>query len=458
MEKKRYILKREIFEEHSIKQSKIRYKDELNPAQYEAVMTLDGPVLVIAGAGTGKTRTITYRVARLVEIGVNPESILLLTFTRKAAQEMLSRASLLLDARCDRVSGGTFHSFANLTLRKYAQLLKYDNSFTILDQGDAEDVINLLRTQEGYDRAKVRFPRKQTLYEIYSKSINTETPIEEIVLNEFPHYYEQVEDIVKLFRIYNTYKAKHNLMDYDDLLLNLKRLLEEFDDVRKKLSNQYKYIMIDEYQDTNKLQADIVRLLGMEHRNVMAVGDDSQSIYAFRGANFRNIMDFPKDFPGTKIIKLEENYRSTQPILNLANEIIDRAREKYTKVLYTRKPGGELPVIVIAPSENHQSKFVVQKILELREEGIPLNQIAVLFRASYLSFDLEIELAKANIPFVKFGGFKFIETAHIKDIVAHLRVILNPNDVISWHRILLLLDGVGPRTAQKIIEDITSES
>jgi DNA helicase-2/ATP-dependent DNA helicase PcrA len=456
MEKKRYILKREIFEEHSIKQSKIRYKDELNPAQYEAVMTLDGPVLVIAGAGTGKTRTITYRVARLVEIGVNPESILLLTFTRKAAQEMLSRASLLLDARCDRVSGGTFHSFANLTLRKYAQLLKYDNSFTILDQGDAEDVINLLRTQEGYDRAKVRFPRKQTLYEIYSKSINTETPIEEIVLNEFPHYYEQVEDIVKLFRIYNTYKAKHNLMDYDDLLLNLKRLLEEFDDVRKKLSNQYKYIMIDEYQDTNKLQADIVRLLGMEHRNVMAVGDDSQSIYAFRGANFRNIMDFPKDFPGTKIIKLEENYRSTQPILNLANEIIDRAREKYTKVLYTRKPGGELPVIVVAPSENHQSKFVVQKILELREEGIPLNQIAVLFRASYLSFDLEIELAKANIPFVKFGGFKFIETAHIKDIVAHLRVILNPNDVISWHRILLLLDGVGPRTAQKIIEDITS--
>jgi DNA helicase-2/ATP-dependent DNA helicase PcrA len=436
---------------------KIRYEDELNPSQLDAVKAINGPSLVIAGAGTGKTRTLTYRVARLVELGVQPEAVLLLTFTRRAAQEMLRRAAILIDSRCEQVSGGTFHSFANLTLRRYASLIKYESSFTILDESDAEDVVNLLRTQLRFDSEKRRFPKKQTLFDIFSKSVNTVTPIKDVVMKEYPHYAEQLDDIMRLRGQYEVYKSKYNLMDYDDLLVNLVRLLHEHSNVRASISDKYKYVMVDEYQDTNKIQAGIVKLLGETHRNVMVVGDDSQSIYAFRGANFRNIMDFPTaegGFPDATIIKLEENYRSTQPILNLTNEIITRATEKYTKVLYTRKGGGALPTIVMAENENFQSKFVVQKILELREEGIPLKDIAVLFRSSYLSFDLEIELAKSNIPFIKFGGFKFIETAHVKDIIAYLRVLANPRDVVSWHRILLLIEGIGPRTAEKIIEDI----
>ena len=243
-------------------------------------------------------------------------------------------------------------------------------------------------------------------------------------------------------------------MDYDDLLVNLVKLLKDHEPVRASLSNRYKYIMVDEYQDTNKIQAEIVKLLAYKHQNVMVVGDDSQSIYAFRGANFRNIMDFPKDFPDCKVVTIEENYRSTQPILDVANEIIARAKEKYTKVLYTKKPTGVLPQLVIGQNENLQSKFIVQKVLQLREEGVALNDIAVLFRSSYLSFDLEIELAKAGIPFMKFGGFKFIETAHVKDLVAYLRVLDNPRDVVAWNRILLLIDGVGPRTAERVISDI----
>lgn len=458
MPAKKYTLKKAVVGEvtPSVK-FKIRYEDELNPSQLEAVKTIEGPVLVIAGAGTGKTRTLTYRVARLVELGVQPESILLLTFTRKAAQEMLRRAAILIDARCEQVSGGTFHSFANATLRRHAGLIKYDSSFTILDESDAEDVVNLLRTQLRLDSEKRRFPKKQTLFDIYSKSVNTVTPISEVVVKEYPHYAEQLEDILGLHQHYETYKARYNLMDYDDLLVNLRKLLRENPAVQATLSEKYKYVMVDEYQDTNKIQAEIVKLLSAKHKNVMVVGDDSQSIYAFRGANFKNIMDFPTaegGFPEANVIKLEENYRSTQPILNLANEIIDRAKLKYTKVLYTCRGGGSLPTIVVAENENYQSKFVVQKILELREEGVPLKDIAVLFRSGYLSFDLEIELSRANIPFMKFGGFKFIETAHVKDIIAHLRVLANPKDVVSWHRILLLIEGVGPKTAEKIIEDI----
>jgi DNA helicase-2/ATP-dependent DNA helicase PcrA len=432
----------------------INYKNELNPAQYEAVTSVNGPLLVVAGAGTGKTRTIVYRVAYLVELGVKPEHILLLTFTRKAAQEMLRRAAILLDSRCEQVSGGTFHSFANSVLRKHASLIGYQTSFTILDQADAEDVVNLLRTQMKLDMRERRFPRKETLYDLYSRSINTLTPLKELLSKDYPHYLDLENDIREVHARYVEYKQKHNLMDYDDLLVNLVRLLKEHEPVRATLSSRYKYIMVDEYQDTNKIQAEIVKLLAHKHQNVLVVGDDSQSIYAFRGANFRNIMDFPKDFPECKVVTIEENYRSTQPILDVANEIIVRAKEKYTKVLYTKKPTGCLPQLVIGQNENLQSKFIVQRVLQLREEGVALNDVAVLFRSSYLSFDLEIELAKAGIPFMKFGGFKFIETAHVKDLVAYLRVLDNPRDVVAWNRILLLLDGVGPRTAERVIDDI----
>ena len=305
----------------------IDYRNALNPAQYEAVTSVNGPHLIIAGAGTGKTRTITYRVAYLVELGVKPESILLLTFTRRAAQEMLRRAATLLDARCEKVAGGTFHSFANMVLRQYAPLLQFESSFTILDQSDAEDVVNLIRTRMKFDMKEKRFPRKQTLFDIFSKTVNTLAPLNEIVKEEYPHFEEFLPEIQQMQAAYEQYKAGHNMMDYDDLLVYLRKLLRDHERVRNALADRYKYVMVDEYQDTNRLQSEIVELLTAKHRNVMVVGDDAQSIYSFRGATIRNILDFPEHFPGCKIVKLEENYRSTQPILTLTNEILRRARE-----------------------------------------------------------------------------------------------------------------------------------
>lgn len=303
---------------------RIDYKRELNDAQYEAVTSVDGPHLIIAGAGTGKTRTIVYRVAYLVECGVKPESILLLTFTRKAAQEMLRKAALLLDNRCEHVAGGTFHSFANSILRRYASLLGYESNYTILDQTDAEDVVNLLRTKMKYDTKEKRFPRKETLYDLYSRSLNTLVPLRTFLLNEYPQYIEQEEDILKLHKAYVEYKRQHNLMDYDDLLWNCATLFREHEDIRHLIEERYRYVMVDEYQDTNRIQAEIVKLLTKERRNVMVVGDDAQCIYSFRGSTIQNILTFPQEYPGCKIIKLEENFRSTQPILNLANAILNR--------------------------------------------------------------------------------------------------------------------------------------
>ena len=307
---------------------RIAYKQELNTAQYDAVTATDGPYLIIAGAGTGKTRTIVYRVSYLIECGVNPESILLLTFTRKAARQMLRRAVILLDGRCENVAGGTFHSFANTILRKYANLLGYERNFTILDQGDAQDVINLIRTRLKLDTKGKRFPRKDTLYDLYSRSVNTLTPVEAILAADYPHFLELLPDILAVHKEYERYKTGNNLMDYDDLLVNLAKLMEKSDPIRATLSEKYRYVMVDEYQDTNKIQAEVVRLLAYKHQNVMVVGDDAQSIYSFRGSTIENIRSFPEQFEGCKVIKLEENFRSTQPILNLANEILKRAVPK----------------------------------------------------------------------------------------------------------------------------------
>ncbi|MHB1688334.1 MAG: ATP-dependent helicase [Ignavibacteriaceae bacterium] len=434
----------------------INYQVDLNPAQFEAASAVDGAYLIIAGAGTGKTRTLVYRVARLVELGYDPKSILLLTFTRKAANEMMNRASLLLDNRCSKVNGGTFHSFANLTLRKYAKACGLDSSFTILDQSDSADVVNLIRSQAGFISKEKRFPNKQTLIKVFSLSVNTGRPIEEIITEDYPHFKDYTDKILDIQNIFNSYKQKNNLLDYDDLLIYLRKFLFDFGSGAKSLLSSIKFVMVDEYQDTNKLQADIVQGLTKLSNNIMVVGDDSQSIYSFRGANFKNIMDFPKLFNNVKIIKLEENYRSVQPILNFTNHIIKGAIEKYEKNLFSKRTGGELPNIIAASNENLQSKFIIEKILELREEGIPLKEIAILFRSSFFSFDLEIELSKANIPFQKFGGMKFIETAHIKDVLAFLRIAANPKDVVSWYRVLLLQEGVGPKTAQKILDELTT--
>lgn len=442
-----------IFDES---QFEIDYNNELNPSQYEAVSSTEGAYLVIAGAGTGKTRTLVYRVARLIEMGIDPKSILLLTFTRKAAREMMNRSAILLDNRCSKINGGTFHSFANLTLRKYSKLVGLESGFTILDQGDSEDVINLIRAQLNLVKLKKRFPNKRTINKILSLSVNTGKKIEEIIAGEYPHFSEHIEKIIEISKIYTSYKKRSQLLDYDDLLIYLRDFLNDKFKSQSLISS-IKYVMVDEYQDTNKLQADIVLGLAKHNNNIMVVGDDSQSIYSFRGANFKNIMNFPKLFPNVKIIMLEENYRSTQEVLNFGNYVIDTAIEKYPKELFTRKTGGDLPVIISASTENMQSRFIVDRILELREENVPLNDIAVLFRSSFSSFDLEIELNKANIPYQKFGGMKFIETAHVKDVLAFLRIAENPKDLVSWYRILLLHEGVGPKKAQDILAKVASD-
>ncbi len=433
---------------------KIEYAKELNAAQLEAVQSTNGQFLVIAGAGSGKTRTLVYRVAYLVENGIKPDEILLLTFTRKAAEEMLRRASLLLDERCQKVSGGTFHSFANAVLRKYAKLLGLSNNFTILDRPDSEDALNLVRTQLGFNKLDKRFPRKKAIAEIISISVNKSEPIEEAIYDEYPQFIEWSDEIGRINAEYKKYKYSKSLLDYDDLLVYLKDLLVKHDNVRLSLANKYKYIMVDEYQDTNKLQAFIVSLLACEHKNIMVVGDDSQSIYSFRGANFKNIMDFPNIFKGAKIITLEENYRSTQHILNMTNEVIRFSEEKFKKNLYTRRQGGKLPVFVDARDDNSQSRYIADKVLELREEGVELGDIAVLFRSGWHSNDLEIELANRNIPFVKYGGQKFVEAAHIKDVISYLRIVHNLFDQISWYRALLLMRGVGPKTAERIVSEV----
>ena len=443
---------KEIQEGHLV----VNYQQDLNPSQFEAVVSTKGAFLIIAGAGTGKTRTLVYRVARLIESGYDPQSIILLTFTRKAANEMMKRATVLLDDRCSKIRGGTFHSFANITLRKYAKAIGFDSNFTILDQSDSEDLINFIRAKNNFVQREKRFPKKVTLNKIFSLSVNTNRKIEAIVESEYPQFINLLDDILALQKIYTSYKRKNNLLDYDDLLIYLRDFLFSGSAARKNLLSTINFVMVDEYQDTNHIQAEIVKGLAQHNGNIMVVGDDAQSIYSFRGANFRNIIDFPKLFDDVKIIKIEENHRSVQSILDLANQIYDNANEKYTKVLFTRKTGGQLPSIVAATRENIESRIIVQKILDLNEEGIKLKNIAVLFRASFFSFDLEIELVKAGIPFQKFGGIKFIEAAHIKDILAFMRIISNPRDLISWYRVLLLHEGIGPKTAQKILDEIST--
>jgi DNA helicase-2/ATP-dependent DNA helicase PcrA len=426
---------------------RIPYAEALNPQQLEAVTTLDGPMLVVAGAGSGKTRTLVYRVARLVESGVTPGQILLLTFTRKAAEEMLRRASGLVGGSCAQVAGGTF---AHQCLRRYGSEIGLAPTFTILDRGDSEDVIGLVRGELALDRKERRFPRKRTLGAIFSMAVNKGTPVADLVAADYPQFVEEIEDLLRVYARYTEFKDAKQLLDYDDLLVKLRNALVTNAELAARLGRQYRYLMVDEYQDTNALQSEIVRLLAAPHENVLVVGDDAQSIYGFRGADFRNILDFPRLFPGTRVITLDQNYRSTQSILDLANAVINRAPEKYTKNLFSRRAAGERPGLVQALTEPEQSRFVAQRILELREEGVPLQDIAVLFRSSFHSFDLELELGRRDIPFVKRGGFRFIETAHVKDVLAHLRVIANPADAVSWNRILLLLEGVGPKKSGEI--------
>jgi len=436
--------------------NKTGYEDALNPSQMEAVMTISGPVLVIAGAGSGKTRTLVYRVARLVEEQIPPESILLLTFTRKAASEMLTRAAELSDEGCQFVSGGTFHALANRILKRYADLAGFSNGFTILDRSDMEQIVTSLVPELGFVKRPPRFPKRGTIANILSKAANLQEPVDRFMLGEYLQFANFTAHISRLAELYADYKKANGLMDYDDLIIYLRDLLAENPDVRAELARQYRYVMVDEYQDTNSIQADIIKWLVADHQNIMVVGDDCQSIYSFRGANYNNMFDFPEQFPGTRLIRLEENYRSTQPVLDFTNAIMEQTDLKYTKCLFTRNKDGELPKVVETRTEPEQAAFVCRYITELIQRGRSISDLAVLFRAGYHSFELEAELARQGIAYVKHGGFKFLESAHIKDFMAHLRVVVNNDDAISWVRILTLVRNVGQTKAHKIIHWLKS--
>jgi DNA helicase-2/ATP-dependent DNA helicase PcrA len=423
----------------------------LNPAQREAVTHGDGPILVIAGAGTGKTRTLVCRLAYLVASGVAPENILLLTFTRKAAEEMVSRAEAMLGQN-PVLLGGTFHSVANVLLRRYARLLGYDPGFVITDRGDAEGVVNLLRSSLGLGGSGRRFPSRRMVVNIISRAVNRSLPIGAVIEEQYPHLLEFQGDIETLAGHYRRFKREHQLMDYDDLLVNLRDLLRDFPEAREEISARFTHLLVDEYQDTNPVQDEIVRLIAAPRNNVMVVGDDAQSIYSFRGADFANILRFPETFPDAAVVRLEENYRSFTRILDLGNAVIARAGEGFRKNLFSRLGEGERPRLAALANETAQAAFVAGEIEKLLKQGAPPSEIAVLFRSGFHSYKLEIELASRSIPFDKRGGMKLLESAHIKDVVSYLRLLVNPRDSLSWNRLLLMLPKIGPRTASRVVE------
>ncbi len=436
---------------------KIDYENELNEAQLMGVTITEGPLLVIAGAGSGKTRVVTYRVAYLMEKGVDPQRILLLTFTKKAAREMLERtATLLNDRKVQEVSGGTFHSFANHMLRRYSSLIGLSPSFTISDQGDSEDIIDLVRSELKITKRSRPVPQKGRIRDIISKSRNLNITIPELIEEQYTGLAEYTEDIELISQKYAQYKQQNNILDYDDLMELLRHHLKYNERFRHKIQSSFDYIMLDEYQDTNIPQKEIADMIvyEKESRNIMCVGDDSQSIYRFRGANYENILRFPETYPECRVIKLEQNYRSTQPILDFTNSLLENARLGYRKELRALDSLGGRPVVKNFYSQWDEAEYIVSKILELREGGIPLNEIAILYRASFHGNAVQTELLKHNIPYVVYGGIKFIERRHIKDLLAYLKINFNPYDAVAWNRVLKMIPGVGSATANNILKHI----
>ncbi len=434
----------------------LAWLSDLNAEQRAAVTHGGGPLLVVAGAGTGKTKTLAYRVAYLIAEGVDPSRILLLTFTRRAAQEMLERASTIVargTSTTGRVWGGTFHAIAHRLLRQYADSAGIGRDFTVLDQGDAENLIHLIRHEMGLHEKEKRFPRKGTCLAIYSRRVNSGDELKRVLERDFPWCDEWETELRELFRRYVVRKQERNVLDYDDLLLYWMALLEDATRAAE-IGGRFDHILVDEYQDTNVVQASILKGMRATSPNIMVVGDDAQSIYRFRGATVRNMLDFPKQFPGAAIVKLEQNYRSVTPILDTANRLIAGASERYTKDLWSERQSSERPRLVLCKDPGEQDNYVIDRILEHYEAGTPLRRQAVLFRAAHLSDALEIELARRNIPYHKFGGLRFLEAAHVKDLLAFLRVLENPLDELAWFRVLDLIDGVGPTTAGRIVEHV----
>ena len=438
---------------------KIKYKTELNKEQYTAVRTTEGSLLVIAGAGSGKTRTIIYRLAYLIEKGIEPNKILLLTFTRKASNEMLERANTLLkNNKCNSVMGGTFHSFSNYILRKYYKILNIMPNFTIVDTSDSEDIIDLIRQEMKFDKKDKAFPKKSRIQTIISRARNLDTSIDNVIKTEYKGLSDFIEEIRIIEQAFYEYKKANNILDYDDLMEFLRNSLRDNEDFRTKVQNNFEYIMVDEFQDTNSIQKDIIDLIAMKTKNLMVVGDDSQSIYGFRGANVENILIFPETYPDCKVIKIEQNYRSTQNVLDLTNNIVRSSVIGYKKELFSDKTSNIKPIVKKFFSQQDEAKFIVDQILAYREKNIPLNEIAVLYRSSFQSNYVQAELTKRNIPYVVYGGIKFTERRHVKDIISYLRVIFNPYDSVSWNRILKIVPSVGNATASKIINEIQEKN
>ncbi|MBG0858614.1 MAG: ATP-dependent helicase [Bacteroidales bacterium] len=438
---------------------KIHYREELNPAQLEAVTTINGPVLVIAGAGSGKTRVIVYRVAFMLENGIDPGDILLLTFTRKAAGEMLGRVQQLLkDASAQKIFGGTFHSFSNYILRKYSNLLNIPPDFTIIDEEDSADTIDLIRSELRFEKKEKAFPRKNRIREIISSARNRNLTIRHVIMHEFSGLKGFIEQIELINQGYEKYKKICRIFDYDDLMDVLRDSLRDNPLFRKRLHDRYRYIMVDEFQDTNVIQKEIVEYLAESSENILVVGDDSQSIYSFRGANYENILRFPQKYPGCSIIKIEENYRSNQKILDFTNEIILNAQIGYRKRLFSRITYDILPLVRKFYDQQAEAEFIADKILEYREKDIALNQVAILVRAFWHARYVEAELNKRSIPYIAVGGLAFNERKHVKDVISYLRIVQNSYDAVAWHRILKYLPGVGLVTAKKIIGEIIADN
>lgn len=450
---KKYVIKRDA---GSLPEKLTRYREELNAEQFRVVTAKPQAALVVAGAGTGKTRTITYRVAYLIEQGVSPQKILLATFTNRAAREMLRRVETLTGSQnVHRVWGGTFHRIANLILRRHAASLGYDSNYSILDSEDAKEFVNVCIDEAGIDTRAKRFPKAEVIQDIISYANNTDQPVEDVIVRRYPYFEMLTPQIRRVDLIFQERKRERNVMDYDDLLLNWKKLLISKPEIADLYAEQFQHILVDEYQDTNRLQAEIIDLLAVRHRNVMVVGDDAQSIFAWRGAEFTNIYEFPQRYPEAVTYKLETNYRSTPEILGLANTSIANNRKQFPKMLQAVKRSREFkPALVPCANIEQQSAFVASRILELRDEGTSLEDIAVMYRSHYHSLELQLELTRRNIPYRVQSGVRFFEQAHLKDVISYLRIIVNPRDELAWKRILKMIPSVGSATANRIYESL----
>src|SRR3954452_16371159 len=429
----------------------IDYAAELNEQQLAAVTAPPGPILVIAGAGSGKTRTLTYRVAYLLENGIDPRNILLLTFTNKAAREMLNRVADLLPVDASGLWGGTFHSIGNRILRRHGTALGYSSGFTIMDREDQKDLINTVVSNAGIDPKEIRFPKGDVLAEIFSFAVNTERPMEELLAERFPYFLPLLDKIKDVHVRYEKKKKATNSMDFDDLLEKTLRMLKQNEEIASFYRRQFQFILVDEYQDTNKIQADFIDILARDHQNVMVVGDDAQSIYSWRGANFQNILEFPQRYPKAQVFRIELNYRSVPEILEVANSAITANVKQFRKNLTaTRDSKAMKPALVALNDGSEQAQFVAQRILELRDEGIELNEIAVLYRAHYHAVELQLELSRRGIPYQITSGVRFFEQAHIKDVAAFIRFVANPRDEVAFKRMIKLLPGIGNKSADNL--------